>query len=159
MPDSAFPPHRFPPRRVWRDGIALAAVAATSFTFAVTVNVHQRLHNWAEQHQPYDPFRLLPVATTLALVTFIYLLVTRRRLRLEVSTRLERERALTQALHKIDVLSGLLAMCASCKRIRHGERWQPIEAYLQRHGEVSVSHDVCPQCIRELYPDYADALT
>ena len=152
-------PHGFPSRRTWHDGIALAALAAASFTFAATVNVHERLHNWADQHQPYDPFLLLPLAATLAVVTLVYLIVTGRRLRDEVATRLERERSLTQALHKIKVLSGLLAMCSSCKRIRNGKRWEPIEAYLERHGEISVSHGVCPQCIRELYPEYIHSLT
>jgi hypothetical protein len=152
-------PDQLSSRRVWRDRIALVAVAVASCTVAATVNVHQRLHVWAEQHEPYDPFRLLPVAVGVAVVTLAYLIVTRRRLRREVAIRRAREDALTRALQKIEVLSGLLAMCASCKRIRDGERWEPVERYLQRRGEVSVSHDVCPQCVRELYPDYVDALT
>jgi len=133
-------------------------VAVASCTVAATVNVHQRLHVWTAQHEPYDPFRLLPVAVGVAVVTVAYLVVTRRRLRREVAIRREREDALTRAMLKIEVLSGLLAMCAACKRVRDGERWEPVERYLQRHGEVSVSHDVCPQCVRELYPDYVDAL-
>ena len=129
-----------------------------SCTVAGTVNVHQRLHVWAAHHEPYDPFRLLPVAVGLAVLTLAYLMISRRRLRQEVAIRREREEALTRAMQKIEVLSGLLAMCASCKRIRDGERWEAVEVYLQRHGEVSVSHDVCPQCVRELYPDYVDVL-
>ena len=129
-----------------------------AFTVAGTVNVHQRLHGWAEQHQPYDPFRLLPVAAGLAVVTLAYLIVTRRRLRQEIAIGQEREQALTRALEEIEVLSGLLAMCASCKRIRDGDRWEPVEEYLERRGEVSVSHGVCPSCVSELYPDYAEAL-
>jgi hypothetical protein len=151
-------PDRLPSRRIWRDRVALGALSVASCAIAATVNVHQRLHVWAEQHEPYDPFRLLPVAAAVAVVTLAYLIATRRRLRREVAIRREREDALTQALLKIEVLSGLLAMCASCKRIRDGDRWEPVERYLQRHGEVSVSHDVCPQCVRELYPDYVDAL-
>ena len=151
-------PDHFPARRVWRDGLALAAVAVVSCTVAATVNVHQRLHVWAEHHEPYDPFQLLPVAVGLSALTLVYLIVTRRRLRQEVAVRRKREDALTRAMAKIEVLSGLLAMCASCKRVRDGERWQPVEVYLARHGEVSISHDVCPECVRELYPDYVDAL-
>lgn len=149
-----------PSPRVWRDRIALAAIAVAAGAFSGVVNVHARLHRWAEQHEPYDPFLLLPVAVGLAVVTLAHLILTRRRLRREVAIRQEREEALTQALHKIDILSGLLAMCASCKRIRGEDgRWEPVEAYLQRRGEISVSHGICPGCTNRLYPDYADALS
>ncbi|HEX4929239.1 MAG TPA: hypothetical protein VFV62_00920 [Gaiellaceae bacterium] len=122
--------------------------------------MHERLHHWAEQHQPYDPFLLLPVTVGLAVLTLAYLVVTRRRLGREVAIRQEREDALTTALHEVEVLSGLLAMCASCKRIRgEDDHWEPVEAYLQRHGEISVSHGICPGCANELYPDYADPST
>lgn len=148
-----------PSRPVWRDRIALAAVALAAATVAKIVNVHARLHTWADEHEPYDPFLLLPVAVGLAVLTLAYLIGTRRRLRQEVAIRQEREAALTHALHKIDVLSGLLAMCASCKRIRgEDDRWEPVEAYLERKGEISVSHGICPGCTDRLYPEYADVL-
>ena len=151
--------HQLPPPRVWRDRLALAALAAAAFTVSATVNVHQRLLDWGEQHQRYDPFRLLPVAMGVAVVTLVYLLATRRRLRREVAVRQEREVALAQALEKIEVLSGLLAMCASCKRIRDDRnQWEPVEVYLQRRAEVSVSHALCPHCTSQLYPDYVDSL-
>ena len=149
-----------PSHRVWRDRIALAVLAAAAFTTAGVVDVHERLHAWSDQHERYDPYQLLPVAAGLTVVTLAYLVVTRRRLRHEVSIRQEREEALTQALHKIEVLSGLLAMCASCKRIRDDDdRWEPIEVYLERHGEVSVSHGICPGCTSRLYPDFLDGST
>ena len=149
---------QLPSRRVWRDRIALVAVAAAAFTISGTVNVHERLHHWANQHERYDPYQLMPVVAAGAVVMLAYLLVTRRRLRQEVAIRQEREDALSQALHKIEVLSGLLAMCASCKRIRDdNDQWEPVEVYLQRHPEISVSHGICPCCTHDLYPDYAEA--
>lgn len=148
-----------PSRRIWRDRIALAALALAAATVAKLVNVHARLHTWADAHEPYDPFLLLPVAVGLGVLTLAYLVVTRRRLRQEVAIRHERELALTEALREIEVLSGLLAMCASCKRIRsEDDRWEPVETYLERRGEVSVSHGICPGCTDRLYPEYADAL-
>jgi hypothetical protein len=101
-----------------------------------------------------------PVAAGAAVVTLAYLIVTRRRVRHEIAIKEEREAALTQALHKIDVLSGLLAMCASCKRIRDDDHhWEPVEVFLERHGQISVSHGICPRCTTDLYPDYVDALS
>ena len=148
-----------PSRRVWRDRAALAALTVAAAAVASVVNVHERLHHWSEQ-SGYDPFQLLPVAVALAVLTLAYLIVTRRRLRDEVAIREEREDALIQALRKIEVLSGLLAMCASCKSIRSDEdRWEPVETYLERHGEISVSHGICPACTTRLYPDYVASLT
>jgi hypothetical protein len=92
----------------------------------------------------------------LAALGVAYLILTRRRLRQEVAIRQEREAALTEALHTIEVLSGLLAMCSSCKSVRKDDdQWVPVEEYLQRHGEVAVSHGICPQCAARLYPGYA----
>ena len=150
---------QMPLPRVWRDRLALALLAATAATFSAVVDVHERLHRFADRHEPYDPFQLLPVVVGLAVVTVAYLIATRRRLRQEVHVRQEREQALTQALQTIEVLSGLLSMCASCKRIRDDEgRWEPVEAYLGRHGNVSVSHGLCPTCVDRLYPDEREGM-
>jgi PAS domain S-box-containing protein len=62
---------------------------------------------------------------------------------------------LEEALDQINVLSGLLQICASCKRIRdEHQTWQPLESYIQAHSEAKFSHGVCPDCLRKLYPDY-----
>ena len=69
----------------------------------------------------------------------------------------ERERLigeLQEALAEVRTLSGLLPICASCKRIRDDKGyWQQIEAYIQAHSEAEFSHSVCPECARELYPE------
>ena len=62
---------------------------------------------------------------------------------------------LQEALDQINVLSGLLSICANCKRIRdEHQTWQPLESYIQAHSEAKFSHGVCPDCLRKLYPDY-----
>jgi PAS domain S-box-containing protein len=62
---------------------------------------------------------------------------------------------LQEALEEVKLLSGLLSICASCKRIRNErETWEPLESYLQSHSEAKFSHGVCPDCLRKLYPDY-----
>jgi PAS domain S-box-containing protein len=69
----------------------------------------------------------------------------------------ERERLieeLQEALAKVKTLSGLLPICASCKRIRDDRGyWQQIEAYIQEHSDAEFSHSVCPECARKLYPE------
>jgi hypothetical protein len=62
---------------------------------------------------------------------------------------------LQQALDQINVLSGLLSICASCKRIRDDHQtWQPLESYIQAHSGAKFTHELCPECLRKLYPDY-----
>ena len=62
---------------------------------------------------------------------------------------------LKEALDQVQLLSGLLPICASCKRIKdEHEVWQPLEVYIQAHSEAKFTHGVCPDCLRKLYPEY-----
>ncbi len=63
--------------------------------------------------------------------------------------------ALQQALAKVKMLSGLLPICCSCKKIRDDQGyWQQIEAYIHEHSEAEFSHGICPECSRKLYPEF-----
>ena len=62
--------------------------------------------------------------------------------------------ALEKSLEEIKRLSGLLPICAQCKRIRDKQdRWHAIEEYISDHSEADFSHGLCPECARELYPE------
>jgi PAS domain S-box-containing protein len=62
---------------------------------------------------------------------------------------------LQEALNQVQLLSGLLPICASCKKIKdERERWQPLEGYIQSHSEAKFTHGICPDCMRKLYPEY-----
>lgn len=70
----------------------------------------------------------------------------------------ERERLVEElrgALDKVKLLSGLLPICASCKKIKDDNGyWQQIEAYIRDHSEAEFSHGLCPDCSKRLYPQY-----
>lgn len=70
----------------------------------------------------------------------------------------EREELIAQledALLQVRKLSGLLPICASCKRIRDKKGgWQQIEDYISDHSEADFSHSICPECARTLYPEF-----
>jgi two-component system sensor histidine kinase TtrS len=72
----------------------------------------------------------------------------------------ERERLLAElqaALASVRTLSGLLPICAGCKKIRNDDgKWQPVEQYLAQKSEAQFSHGICPQCAAKLYPDLVD---
>ena len=62
--------------------------------------------------------------------------------------------ALREALANIKTLSGLLPICASCKKIRDDSGyWSQIEAYIQAHSDAVFTHGICPDCASRLYGD------
>lgn len=89
---------------------------------------------------------------------------TNENLKREVAerTRAEQEREkvilrLQAALAQVKNLSGLLPICASCKKIRDDKGyWQQIEAYIRDHSEADFSHGLCPECAKKLYPEFFD---
>jgi len=63
-------------------------------------------------------------------------------------------RELRQALARVKTLSGLLPICASCKKIRDDRGyWNQIESYIRAHSEAEFSHGLCPECLNKLYPE------
>lgn len=77
-------------------------------------------------------------------------LVTRRTLELS-----KRNKELSDALINIKQLSGLLPICAHCKKIRDDQGyWNQLETYISAHTDADFSHGICPSCAAELYPNY-----
>lgn len=67
---------------------------------------------------------------------------------------LEEKKKLEKAIEKIKKLSGLLPICASCKKIRDDKGyWKQIESYISDHSEAEFSHGICPECADKLYGD------
>jgi PAS domain S-box-containing protein len=62
---------------------------------------------------------------------------------------------LQSSLAKVKTLSGLLPICASCKKIRDDKGyWNQIEGYIHKHSDATFSHGICPECTEKLYPDF-----
>ncbi len=55
------------------------------------------------------------------------------------------------ALAKIKVLSGLLPICAWCKKIRddHGQ-WNQMETFIRNRSEAEFTHGICPECMSRI---------
>jgi hypothetical protein len=68
-------------------------------------------------------------------------------------------RQLRAASLKIKKLEQFLPLCSYCKKIRtrddayDQESWVPLELYLYNKDGTSVSHGMCPACVKELYPE------
>jgi PAS domain S-box-containing protein len=62
---------------------------------------------------------------------------------------------LQNALADVKTLSGLVPICANCKKIRDDKGyWTQIEAYIQERTPAHFSHGICPDCAKILYPEY-----
>jgi DNA-binding NtrC family response regulator len=54
---------------------------------------------------------------------------------------------LKAALAQVKTLSGLLPICAWCKKARDDDGyWHDLESYIAAHSEAEVSHGICPEC-------------
>ena len=79
----------------------------------------------------------------------------------EVTARIEAEAEreklifeLKAALADVKTLSGLLPICAACKKIRDDKGyWTAIEAFIQQRTPAMFSHGICPDCGKKLYPE------
>ncbi len=58
------------------------------------------------------------------------------------------------ALAEVKKLSGLLPICAECKKIRDDKGyWNEVELYISDHSEVQFSHGICPGCAKKYYAE------
>lgn len=71
-----------------------------------------------------------------------------RRMNFSLMLRDKKEQArLKEALDNVKTLSGMLPICASCKKIRDDQGyWADVEKYMSDRVEVSFTHGLCPTC-------------
>jgi len=62
---------------------------------------------------------------------------------------------LQEGAAKVDPLTGLLLICASCKNVKNELGiWQRIEEFIRKRTKVEFSHGMCPECMAYWYPEY-----
>jgi PAS domain S-box-containing protein len=61
---------------------------------------------------------------------------------------------LKQVVSELKVLKGIIPICSYCKKIRDDKGfWNQVESYISKHSEADLSHSICPECAKRLYPD------
>jgi len=61
-----------------------------------------------------------------------------------------RNAELQQALGEVKTLSGLLPLCAWCRKVRSDDGyWQQLEQYFESHSHVRFTHGICEDCGRK----------
>ncbi len=103
-----------------------------------------------------DRFVIKPIESRQFLAAFerCTAIVTRKR---EVQRHHEEREKLIKdlqdALAKVKLLSGLIPICAACKKVRKDNGfWEQIEVYIRNHSEAEFTHGICPTCTERLYP-------
>lgn len=67
-------------------------------------------------------------------------------------------RELQVKIGEVKTLSGLVPICANCKKIRDDDGyWQQLEGYISKHTSATFSHGICPHCAEELFPEVMEA--
>ncbi len=73
----------------------------------------------------------------------------------------ERERLIRElkdAMARVKTLSGLLPMCAWCRKVRDDKGyWKKVEAYIEEHSDASFTHGICPECLKKYDPETYEA--
>jgi ligand-binding sensor domain-containing protein len=122
------------------DGLWNQSVASISFT----------LSPYLYQQRWFQAVGVLGIVVATLLLHQLRVRRLRRREE-ELSARVE------AAMAEINILSGLLPICASCKKIRDDkQRWQPIESYISDHSLAEFSHGLCPDCAQSIYAEVVE---
>ena len=60
-----------------------------------------------------------------------------------------RHEELSSAHAEVQALSGLLPICAWCKKVRNDEGyWQQVEDYFSSRSHIEFTHGMCTECIK-----------
>jgi phosphoserine phosphatase RsbU/P len=77
---------------------------------------------------------------------------------IEMQDRLSAQvKELQKAVDEIKTLQGIIPICSFCKNIRDDKGyWNRVEAYVSEHSEAQFSHSICPDCMKEHYPEFVE---
>ncbi|MGI6227984.1 MAG: hypothetical protein ACOYJ1_17250, partial [Peptococcales bacterium] len=59
-------------------------------------------------------------------------------------------------ISNITQIQGMVSICANCKNLLDRDHWKRLEKYIEDNTGAMATHTICPECIRSLYPQYAE---
>lgn len=139
--------------------IILSVVMGIVFIFVDTIiDPHYHPAKFLEQlivadrgHELFMRFTVVTLLVTLGIITA-------RLLHRKQKAEIENERLiaeLKEAIARIETLTGLLPICAYCKKVRddHGY-WNRIETYISKHSRAEFTHSICPECEKKAINEF-----
>lgn len=102
---------------------------------------------------------LLPTQLALVAISFVYAntigAILSRHLNAAARTEFVAHTRELEARAKLREISRLLPMCSSCKSIRDSSgQWHKVEEFVHAETGSDITHGLCPDCVRELYPAF-----
>jgi hypothetical protein len=77
--------------------------------------------------------------------------IHRYRIRNHLRAERELQTRVREAVAQIRTLSGLLPICAWCKKVRDDTGyWKQLETYVKDHSQADFSHGICPECHKKV---------
>lgn len=121
--------------RGWRFAVGLSI--ASAFAWAVSdLLTHRYIQSW---HLAWNA--AIQILCFLGVSALTWEIRVRIRMQGILNARLQ------QALDQARTLTGLLPICAWCKKIRDDQGyWQQVEKYISEHTEATFTHGICPHC-------------
>jgi tetratricopeptide (TPR) repeat protein len=126
-----------------------------------TIELLKKENMIAELNMERDSFRTYVlfggILLAVAAVGFLYRLNIRMTKNNEVIAQKNEElkrlnEDLEQKIGEVNLLSGFLPICSSCKKIRDDDgQWEQMEKYISKRSEATFTHGICPDCMKKLY--------
>lgn len=72
-----------------------------------------------------------------------------------IATLQQRHEELMSARAEVETLSGLLPICAWCKKVRDDDGyWRQVEEYFEQRGGIRFTHGICADCANDQMKDH-----
>jgi len=105
--------------------------------------------DWGAGHRYSHP-SLAVWDAGIRLVAFLSIAVAVAKIQALLGKERQSAEELREALRQVKTLTGLLPICAACKKIRNDEGyWQEIERYLAEHTGAQFTHGLCQECAQK----------
>lgn len=60
---------------------------------------------------------------------------------------------MVEDISEITTLRSIIPICMQCKKIRDDQQyWKNVDEYFHEHAGVDFTHGLCPDCLKEVYP-------
>lgn len=124
-----------PTSRAIEDLVLLAVAGTLLFFLLTTLDVFGHLAQWLRAQELVDELASFVLVVVSGVAIFAW----------------RRWRELRAAQRELRVLSGVIRVCAWCRKARHETgRWISLEDYVRQESEADLSPDLCPDCERRL---------
>jgi len=108
---------------------------------------------WISVHMGITDYRFLWIDAWNNIIRvgiFISFSLILSRLKVDAEREMRLHRELQSTLTRVKQLTGLLPICAWCKRIRGEDgTWEHAEAYVAVRSEAEFTHGICPDCAQK----------